>query len=59
MSWRELGGYPIAANTVSPSAIETDFGGGAMRHHLRINKTFVDKCMPGQASRLFEEIHCG
>ncbi|OYU91382.1 MAG: 3-oxoacyl-ACP reductase [Bradyrhizobiaceae bacterium PARB1] len=35
---KELGGRGIAVNTVAPGAIETDFGGGAVRDNAEINK---------------------
>ena len=35
---KELGGRGIAVNTVAPGAIETDFGGGAVRDNPDINK---------------------
>ncbi|WP_316197862.1 SDR family NAD(P)-dependent oxidoreductase [Bradyrhizobium sp. SZCCHNS2002] len=38
---KELGGRGIAVNTVAPGAIETDFGGGAVRDDPEINKVFA------------------
>ncbi|UOD28939.1 SDR family oxidoreductase [Massilia violaceinigra] len=35
---KELGGRGIAVNTVAPGAIETDFGGGAVRDNAEINQ---------------------
>ncbi len=35
---KELGGRGIAVNTVAPGAIETDFGGGAVRDNPAFNK---------------------
>ncbi len=35
---KELGGRGIAVNTVAPGAIETDFGGGAVRDNDEINQ---------------------
>ena len=35
---RELGPRGIAANVVAPGAIETDFGGGAVRDNPELNK---------------------
>lgn len=35
---KELGGRGITVNTVAPGAIETDFGGGAVRDNADINK---------------------
>ncbi len=38
---KELGSRGIAVNTVAPGAIETDFGGGAVRDNPDINKLFA------------------
>lgn len=38
---KELGGRGISVNTVAPGAIETDFGGGAVRDNPDINRTFA------------------
>jgi len=38
---KELGSRGIAVNTVAPGAIETDFGGGAVRDNPEINKTIA------------------
>jgi enoyl-[acyl-carrier-protein] reductase (NADH) len=38
---KELGSRGITVNTVAPGAIETDFGGGAVRDNPDINKTFA------------------
>jgi NAD(P)-dependent dehydrogenase (short-subunit alcohol dehydrogenase family) len=38
---KELGGRGIAVNTVAPGAIETDFGGGAVRDNPEVNKIFA------------------
>jgi NAD(P)-dependent dehydrogenase (short-subunit alcohol dehydrogenase family) len=35
---KELGGRGIAVNTIAPGAIETDFGGGAVRDNTDINQ---------------------
>lgn len=35
---KELGSRGITANTVAPGAIETDFGGGAVRDNPQINQ---------------------
>jgi NAD(P)-dependent dehydrogenase (short-subunit alcohol dehydrogenase family) len=46
---RELGKRGIAVNTVAPGAIETDFGGGAVRDNPEINKLFADMTALGRA----------
>jgi NAD(P)-dependent dehydrogenase (short-subunit alcohol dehydrogenase family) len=46
---KELGGRGIAVNTVAPGAIETDFGGGAVRDNPDINKIFADITALGRA----------
>jgi len=38
---KELGNRGIAVNTVAPGAIETDFGGGAVRDNAELNRTFA------------------
>jgi NAD(P)-dependent dehydrogenase (short-subunit alcohol dehydrogenase family) len=38
---KELGARGIAVNTVAPGAIETDFGGGAVRDNPEINQVFA------------------
>lgn len=38
---KELGSRGITVNTVAPGAIETDFGGGAVRDNADINKTIA------------------
>lgn len=38
---KELGARGIAVNTVAPGAIETDFGGGAVRDNPDINRQFA------------------
>ena len=46
---KELGGRGIAVNTVAPGAVETDFGGGAVRDNPEINKLFADMTALGRA----------
>ncbi len=35
---KELGPRKIAVNTIAPGAIETDFGGGAVRDNKQLNQ---------------------
>lgn len=44
----ELDGRSIAVNTVVPGAIETDFGGGAVRDNPEVNKLFADMTALGR-----------
>lgn len=46
---KELGNRGIAVNTVAPGAIETDFGGGAVRDNADVNKIFADMTALGRA----------
>ncbi|MCW0232631.1 MAG: SDR family oxidoreductase [Ferrovibrio sp.] len=46
---KELGARGIAVNTVAPGAIETDFGGGAVRDNPEINKIFAEMTALGRA----------
>ncbi|MCZ8255045.1 MAG: SDR family oxidoreductase [Polaromonas sp.] len=46
---KELGARGIAVNTVAPGAIETDFGGGAVRDNPDINKIFAGMTALGRA----------
>jgi len=46
---KELGGRGIAVNTVAPGAIETDFGGGAVRDNPDINQLFAGMTALGRA----------
>ncbi|WP_191059113.1 SDR family NAD(P)-dependent oxidoreductase [Geminicoccus harenae] len=45
---KELGSRGIAVNSVAPGAIETDFGGGAVRDNPEINKVFADMTALGR-----------
>lgn len=46
---KELGARGITVNTVAPGAIETDFGGGAVRDNPAINRIFADMTALGRA----------
>jgi NAD(P)-dependent dehydrogenase (short-subunit alcohol dehydrogenase family) len=46
---KELGGRGIAVNTVAPGAIETDFGGGAVRDNPEVNRLFAGMTALGRA----------
>jgi NAD(P)-dependent dehydrogenase (short-subunit alcohol dehydrogenase family) len=46
---KELGARGIAVNTVAPGAIETDFGGGAVRDNAEVNRLFADITALGRA----------
>ena len=46
---RELGGRRIAVNTVAPGAIETDFGGGAVRDNAGMNRMVAEATALGRA----------
>ena len=45
---KELGPRRIAANTLAPGAIETDFGGGAVRDNPEINKQIAAQTALGR-----------
>ena len=46
---KELGSRGIAVNTVAPGAIETDFGGGAVRDNPDVNQLFAGITALGRA----------
>jgi len=46
---KELGARGIAVNTVAPGAIETDFGGGAVRDNPEVNQLFAGMTALGRA----------
>jgi NAD(P)-dependent dehydrogenase (short-subunit alcohol dehydrogenase family) len=45
---KELGSRGIAVNTVAPGAIETDFGGGAVRDNPELNRAFAEMTALGR-----------
>jgi NAD(P)-dependent dehydrogenase (short-subunit alcohol dehydrogenase family) len=45
---KELGGRGIAVNTVAPGAIETDFGGGAVRDNAELNRQIASMTALGR-----------
>ncbi len=46
---KELGARNITVNTVAPGAIETDFGGGAVRDNPDVNRLFAGMTALGRA----------
>jgi len=46
---RELGARGIAVNTIAPGAIETDFGGGAVRDNAQLNRFVASQTAMGRA----------
>lgn len=48
---KELGGRGITANVVAPGAIETDFGGGAVRDNPQMNAFIASQTALGRAGR--------
>ena len=46
---RELGARGIAVNTIAPGAIETDFGGGAVRDNAQLNSFVASQTAMGRA----------
>jgi NAD(P)-dependent dehydrogenase (short-subunit alcohol dehydrogenase family) len=45
---KELGARQIAVNTVAPGAIETDFGGGAVRDNVELNQFIASSTALGR-----------
>jgi NAD(P)-dependent dehydrogenase (short-subunit alcohol dehydrogenase family) len=45
---KELGSRQIAVNTIAPGAIETDFGGGAVRDNLELNNFIASQTALGR-----------
>lgn len=45
---KELGARRIAVNTIAPGAIETDFGGGAVRDNAELNKMIASQTALGR-----------
>lgn len=48
---KELGARSISVNTIAPGAIETDFGGGAVRDNAQINQFVASQTALGRAGR--------
>jgi NAD(P)-dependent dehydrogenase (short-subunit alcohol dehydrogenase family) len=48
---KELGARGIAVNTVAPGAIETDFGGGAVRDNKQLNDFIASQTALGRVGR--------
>ena len=48
---KELGARGIAVNTVAPGAIETDFGGGAVRDNAGLNAMIAEQTALGRVGR--------
>ena len=48
---KELGSRGIAVNVVAPGAIETDFGGGAVRDNLQMNQFIASQTALGRAGQ--------
>lgn len=48
---KELGARGIAVNTVAPGAIETDFGGGAVRDNKELNDFIASQTALGRVGR--------
>lgn len=48
---KELGTRGIAVNVVAPGAIETDFGGGAVRDNAQLNRWIADQTALGRVGR--------
>lgn len=48
---KELGARGIAVNTLAPGAIETDFGGGAVRDNQQLNQFVASQTALGRAGR--------
>jgi NAD(P)-dependent dehydrogenase (short-subunit alcohol dehydrogenase family) len=45
---KELGARKIAVNVVAPGAIETDFGGGAVRDNAQVNQLIASQTALGR-----------
>jgi NAD(P)-dependent dehydrogenase (short-subunit alcohol dehydrogenase family) len=48
---KELGGRGIAVNVIAPGAIETDFGGGAVRDNPELNAFIASQTSLGRVGR--------
>jgi len=47
----ELGPRRIAVNTIAPGAIETDFGGGAVRDNAQLNAAIASQTALGRVGQ--------
>jgi len=48
---KELGARGIAVNTIAPGAIETDFGGGAVRDNAQVNTLIASETALGRVGK--------
>jgi NAD(P)-dependent dehydrogenase (short-subunit alcohol dehydrogenase family) len=48
---KELGPRRISANVIAPGAIETDFGGGAVRDNAQLNAFVASQTALGRAGQ--------
>ena len=48
---KELGGHGIAVNVIAPGAIETDFGGGAVRDDPELNAFIASQTALGRVGQ--------
>ena len=48
---KELGARGISVNTVAPGAVETDFGGGAVRDNAQLNAAIASQTALGRVGQ--------